>query len=193
MDAATVQVLFFYFFSIMIVGSALLVVLLRNIVRSAFALFFTLFGVAGIYVILGADFVGVTQVLIYIGGVLILIVFGVMLTHRSYSVDIFNRIGTVVMGTVSAIITFTIIYYAVKGVPWLSIGYKPDLPTTRIIGKALLSTYLLPFELVSVLLVLAMIGAAYLIRSETTPAESSGPDTGGEKADTGTQEGRNNQ
>lgn len=160
------QNIFFYIFAVMIVCSALLVVLLRNIVRSAFALFFTLFGVAGIYVMLGADFIGVTQVLIYIGGVLILIVFGVMLTHRSYSVDIFNNLGTLVMGTVSAIVTFTLIFYAVKPAGWIFVGYKPDLPTTQPIGMQLLTTYLLPFELASVLLVLAMIGAAYLIRSE---------------------------
>ena len=93
-NSYTVQAVFFYLFAALIVGSALLVVLLRNIVRSAFALFFTLFGVAGIYILLGADFVGVTQVLIYIGGVLILIVFGVMLTHNVYSVDIFNKLYT---------------------------------------------------------------------------------------------------
>ena len=173
-NSYTVQAVFFYIFAAMIVGSALLVVLLRNIVRSAFALFFTLFGIAGIYVLLGADFVGVTQVLIYIGGVLILIVFGVMLTHNVYSVDIFNKLGTLVMGTVSAIVTFTIIYYAIKQVPWLYIGYKANVPTTGPIGRELMTTYLLPFELASVLLVLAMIGAAYLIRTEVKAKKETG-------------------
>jgi NADH:ubiquinone oxidoreductase subunit 6 (subunit J) len=166
MYSATVQAILFYIFSILIIGSALLVVLLKNIVRSAFALFFTLFGVAGIYILLGADFIGVTQVLIYIGGVMILIVFGVMLTRNVYSMDIFNRLGTVVMGTISAIITFTMIYYSIKNVPWFYIGYKPYIPTTEPIGTQLLTNYLLPFELASLLLVLAMIGAAYLIRIE---------------------------
>ncbi|MGB9735166.1 MAG: NADH-quinone oxidoreductase subunit J family protein [bacterium] len=165
-DTYTVQEMLFYIFAFLILGSALLVVLLKNIVRSAFALFFTLFGVAGIYILLGADFIGVTQVLIYIGGVMILIVFGVMLTRNVYSVEIFNRLGTVVMGTISAILTFTIIYYSIKNVPWIYIGYKPDTPTTQPIGSQLLTNYLLPFELASLLLVLAMIGAAYLIRTE---------------------------
>ena len=173
-NSYTVQAVFFYLFAALIVGSALLVVLLRNIVRSAFALFFTLFGISGIYILLGADFVGVTQVLIYIGGVLILIVFGVMLTHNVYSVDIFNKLGTLVMGTVSAIVTFTIIYYAIKDVPWLYIGYKANAPTTGPIGRELMTTYLLPFELASVLLVLAMIGAAYLIRSEVKEKKQAG-------------------
>ncbi len=173
-NSYTVQAVFFYIFAALIVGSALLVVLLRNIVRSAFALFFTLFGVAGIYILLGADFVGVTQVLIYIGGVLILIVFGVMLTHNVYSVDIFNKLGTLVMGTVSAIVTFTMIYYAIKQVPWLYIGYKANAPTTGPIGRELMTSYLLPFELASVLLVLAMIGAAYLIRSEVKVKKAAG-------------------
>jgi NADH-quinone oxidoreductase subunit J len=174
MESYTVQAVFFYIFAALIIGSALLVVLLRNIVRSAFALFFTLFGVAGIYILLGADFVGVTQVLIYIGGVLILIVFGVMLTHNAYSLDIFNKLGTVVMGTLSAIITFTVIYYSIKRVPWLFIGYKSNIPTTKPIGMQLLTNYLLPFELASVLLVLAMIGAAYLIRSEVRGNKEAG-------------------
>lgn len=165
-DTYTIQEIFFYLFSFVIIGSALLVVLLKNIVRSAFALFFTLFGIAGIYILLGADFISVTQILIYIGGVMILIVFGVMLTRNVYSVEIFNKLGTVVMGTFSAILTFTIIYYAIKDVPWIYIGYKPNLPTTRPIGIQLLTIYLLPFELASLLLVLAMIGAAYLIRTE---------------------------
>ncbi len=166
MDSYTVHSIFFYVFASIIIGSALLVVLFNNIVKSAFALFFTLFGVAGIYVLLGADFLGVTQVLIYIGGILILIVFGVMLTQRSYSADIFNRTGTVVMGTISAIITFTLIYYAIKPSPWFNVGYKPDVPTTQIIGTQFLTTYILPFELASIMLVLGMIGAASLIRSE---------------------------
>ena len=170
----TIQAVFFYLFSAVIIGSALMVVLLRNIVRSAFALFFTLSGVAGIYILLGADFVGVTQVLIYIGGVLILIVFGVMLTHNVYSVDIFNKLGTLVMGTISAIVTFTIIYYSVKPVDWLFIGFKPDLPTARPIGTQLMGTFLLPFELASILLVLAMVGAAYMIRSEVRGTSQAG-------------------
>ncbi len=170
----TIQAVFFYLFSAVIIGSALMVVLLRNIVRSAFALFFTLSGVAGIYILLGADFVGVTQVLIYIGGVLILIVFGVMLTHNVYSVDIFNKLGTLVMGTISAIVTFTIIYYSVKPVNWLFIGFKQDLPTAQPIGTQLMGTFLLPFELASILLVLAMVGAAYLIRSEVRGTSQAG-------------------
>ncbi|MCL4557816.1 MAG: NADH-quinone oxidoreductase subunit J [Deltaproteobacteria bacterium] len=171
MDASAVHALFFYFFAAMTIVSALLVVLLRNIVRSAFSLFFTLFGVAGVYILLGADFVGVAQVLIYIGGVMILIVFGVMLTHNSYSVDMFNRLGTLVMGTVSAIVTFTIVYYSIRQVPWLLSGYKANVPTTQPIGVQLLTNYLLPFELASVLLVFAMVGAAYLIRSEVRPGK----------------------
>ena len=69
-------------------GSAAVVVLSRSLIYSAFSLLFTFFGVAIIYVLLGADFLAATQVLIYVGGILILLLFGVMLTHKLYSLNL---------------------------------------------------------------------------------------------------------
>ena len=90
MDIFTV---IFYIFALITLGSAGIVVFSRNIVRAAFALLFALFGVAGIYVFLLADFIAITQLLIYVGGIMVLILFGVMLTSHQIHVDV--KTGTI--------------------------------------------------------------------------------------------------
>src|ERR1035438_10692269 len=81
----------FYLFATITLVSAFFVVTIRNIVYSAFFLLFTFFGVAGIYVILGADFVAMVQLIVYVGGILVLILFGVMLTNKITNVQIKTR------------------------------------------------------------------------------------------------------
>ncbi|MGH7809150.1 MAG: NADH-quinone oxidoreductase subunit J family protein, partial [Candidatus Binatia bacterium] len=88
MDVSTAV---FYLIALLTVGSAGMVAFSRNIIYSAFSLLGTFMGVAGIYVFLGADFVAAVQVLIYVGGILVLILFAVMLTHRITDVEITNR------------------------------------------------------------------------------------------------------
>ena len=78
----------FYFFAAMTVLSAAVVVFARNLIHSAFALLFTFFGVAALYVFLGADFLAATQMVIYVGGILVLLLFGVMLTHKLYDLNL---------------------------------------------------------------------------------------------------------
>ncbi len=78
----------FWVFAIVTVASGAVVVLARSLIYSAFALLFTFFGVAGLYVLLGADFLAATQLLVYVGGILVLLLFGVMLTHRIYDLDL---------------------------------------------------------------------------------------------------------
>src|SRR5919106_413459 len=78
----------FYLFALMTVISAVVVVLSKNILRAVFALLFTLFGVAGLFLFLHADFLAATQVLIYVGGVLVLLLFGIMLTQKVVEADI---------------------------------------------------------------------------------------------------------
>src|SRR3970040_2810709 len=78
----------FYVFAIVTVASAAAVVLSRSLIYNAFALLFPFFGVAGLYVLLGADFLAATQLLIYVGGILVLLLFGVMLTHKIYDLDL---------------------------------------------------------------------------------------------------------
>ena len=156
----------FYVFAAVTIASAIGVVFSRSIVYAAFALLFTFFGVAAIYVLLAADFIAVTQILLYVGGILVLIVFGVMLTSRAYSVEIKHgvlKIGLaviivgVIAGTLIAIFMTT---------PWPMSNMAPYQETARPIGALLMTQFVLPFELASVLLLVALIGAVIIARRE---------------------------
>ncbi len=157
----------FYFFAMVTLGSACIVVLSRNIVRSAFALLFAFFGVAGIYIFLLADFIAVTQLLIYVGGIMVLVLFGVMLTSHQINVD--AKTGTI--QTLPAILIAACIGGGLVWVFWIT-DWKvnsqlPIVETTAPkIGELLLTKYLLPFEVASVILLVALIGAAMIARRE---------------------------
>ncbi len=159
----------FYLFAALTVGSALVVVTSRNIVHSAFALLFTFFGVAGLYVFLSADFLAATQVLIYVGGILVLILFGVMLTRKVFDVKIFGGPGQVFPAAVGVAVIFSLLSIVIVKTPWRLIGEGPMEPTTAEVGTLLMTDFLLPFEVASVVLLVALVGAVILIRKEVRP------------------------
>ena len=170
----TLKTFIFYGFALMTVASALLVVTVRNIVHAAFSLMVTLFGVAGLYVFLQADFLAATQVIVYVGGILVLILFGVMMTsgHFEMSRQIKSRIerGQLLLGGVVALALFMLLLTVIANTPaWKNlIDDGTELPpTTEKIGEFILAgEFLLPFEVVSVLLLVALIGAALISRKE---------------------------
>src|SRR5262245_24636360 len=92
----------FYLFAAITVLSGAVVVLALSLIYIAFALLFTFFGVAGLYVLLGADFLAATQLLIYVGGILVLLLFGVMLTHKLYDLDLRSEVTQFVPGIIVA-------------------------------------------------------------------------------------------
>jgi NADH-quinone oxidoreductase subunit J len=155
----------FYVFALLTIFSACVVVFSKNIVYAAFALLFAFMGIAGLYVLLYADFLAVTQVLVYVGGILVLILFGVMLTSKVVSVDL--RTGTV--QTVPALVlaavvggTLAGIFYATwKGTTAPALGPETTTPG---LGTQLMTSYMLPFEIASVILVVALVGAAMTAR-----------------------------
>jgi NADH-quinone oxidoreductase subunit J len=157
----------FYVFALITVVSAVIVVFSRNIMYAAFSLMFTFFGVAALYVLLHADFLAVTQVLIYVGGILVLLLFGVMLTNKVISVDI--KTGAFQTGpalVVTAIVAGTLaglFYSAWRAMPPTAEPTK--VTTTTGIGEALMTSYVLPFEVASVILLVALIGAAFMART----------------------------
>src|SRR5206468_8761838 len=108
-EAMTAGAAVFYLFAAITVGSAAVVVLARSLIYSAFALLFTFFGVAGLYVLLGADFLAATQLLIYVGGILVLLLFGVMLTHKLYDLDLRSEVTQFVPGVVLAAGLFAVL------------------------------------------------------------------------------------
>lgn len=155
----------FYAFALLTILSACVVVFSRNVVYAAFALLFTFTGVAGLYVLLYADFLAVTQILIYVGGILVLILFGVMLTSKVVSVDIkAGTVQTVPALIVAAVVGGTLagIFYATwKGAPAPALGPETTTPG---LGAQLMTSYILPFEIASVILVVALVGAAMTAR-----------------------------
>jgi len=158
----------FYALAVMVLVSAIAAAFLRNIVMAAFALFFTLLGMAGFYVLLGADFLAITQVVVYVGGILILLLFGVLLTHRSIETLELETRGTYVLGLFGGLLVYGVLHYFLFSVSWPTPLLKPLEPTTAAIGQLLLNKYLLPFEVSSVTLLIALIGAAYLVRRRDT-------------------------
>ena len=166
----TLKAFIFYGFALMTVGSALLVVTVRNIVHAAFSLMVTLFGVAGLYVFLQADFLAATQVIVYVGGILVLILFGVMMTSGRLEMRIHIERGQLLLGGVVALALFMLLLTVIANTPaWKNlIDDGTELPpTTERIGELILNgPFLLPFEVVSVLLLVALIGAALISRKE---------------------------
>jgi NADH-quinone oxidoreductase subunit J len=156
--------LIFYLFAAVTVISAFFVVTTRNIVHSAFFLLFTFFGVAGIYVLLGADFVAIVQLIVYVGGILILLIFGVMLTNKITNVQI--KTGTLQMlpaaigvGLFAGLLLSTVVNTNWKILP--GIVAESNAGT---IGTLLLQEYVVVFELLGIILLIALLGAASIAR-----------------------------
>ena len=167
MDNTLLTQVIFYFFAAMTIGSAAVVVFARNLIRSAFALLFTFFGVAALYVFLGADFIAATQMVIYVGGILVLLLFGVMLTHKLYDLNLRSETFQVWPAVVTVLAVFGVLVTFMFRTRWHAGGQNPALPTTAAIGELLMRDYILPFEAASILLLVALIGAAMIVRRKS--------------------------
>ena len=177
-----VPLVLFYSVAIMTVGGALSVALSRNIVRAAVGLLFALAGTAGLYMLLSAEFIAAVQLVVYVGGTLILIVFGVMLTSKSPSLRWEPKHWEVVWALVVAGLVATPLVVLMSTAPFplaregmLPVGQAAEAAKYPIfeLGQALLdpAVFLVPFELVSVLLLAVMIGAAYLAKGRIKKIE----------------------
>ncbi len=155
----------FYIFALVTIGSAMIVVFSRNLVYSAFSLMFTFLGVAGLYVLLLADFLAVTQLMIYVGGILVLMIFGVMLTHRVVNVEISSGAMRVIPATIVVGVFLGTLLLVLTRTKWMVMEGSPDvIGTTSMIGTALVTDYLLPFEVSGVVLLVAIVAAAFMAR-----------------------------
>ncbi len=148
---------------LLILSSAICMVFLKNLLHSALMLIISLLLIAVLYVFLFADFLAVSQILIYAGGILVIILFGIMLTQQigvvSYAVINSNKW----YGIISCSTLFLVMgYYILQLELGAPVATNPIGSTIQPIGKSLLTTYLLPFELVTILLTVALIGAALI-------------------------------
>jgi len=164
-ESAKMKEIIFNVFVLLTIIPCFWVALSSNIVHAAFSLLVTLFGVAGLYVLLGADFIGVVQVIVYIGGILVLIIFGVMMTQRGklqpLSVQLPGKfIGALLSGT----ILVALILAATRSLWPVAVSLGEPEPTSAAIGNLLLGKYLIPFEVASVLLLAALVGAVLIVR-----------------------------
>ncbi len=183
--------IYFLLFSLVACGFAFAVVFSSNIVRMAFYLVLSLGATAGLFFLAGADFIGAMQLLIYVGGTLVLLVFGVMLTAQSPFILMKTRGGDWVVAAFVGGSLLAMLMLAAFYVPQWHVGVASSdqaaiaTPTTTVVGEGLLgirvdslagasnpqqaglvSGYLLPFEIVSVHLLVVLIGAAYLARAK---------------------------
>jgi NADH-quinone oxidoreductase subunit J len=165
MQSPIAEAVLFYVFAALTGAAALTVVLSRNIVRMSVALLFALCGVAGIFFLLQAEFLAAVQLVVYAGGTLILIVFGIMLTNKSPFSRFEPKRGEVILAILLAavLIAALIIARPPSTADLRPIPQDAPYPTGQL-GMALLGDYLLPFELASVILLAVMIGAAYLAK-----------------------------
>ncbi|OGQ13559.1 MAG: hypothetical protein A3B70_08585 [Deltaproteobacteria bacterium RIFCSPHIGHO2_02_FULL_40_11] len=158
--------LIFYLFAILTVAPAFVAVFHPNILYAALSLFISFFGVAGLYLLLAADFVAATQVLLYVGGILILLLFAVMLSPKIYSPTFQESQKRYIVPSILGVFILSIIVFSIFKTNWnvtLVEGIFPH--TVSRIGNLFLTDYLLPFELASILLLAALIGAILLARS----------------------------
>jgi NADH-quinone oxidoreductase subunit J len=164
METSLIAPIFFYLFATLTVGSAVVVVFSRSLIYSAFGLLFTFFGVAALYVFLGADFLAAAQMVIYVGGILVLLLFGVMLTHKLYDLDLKSETFQFAPALLLMLAVFTTLTGAMLRTTWFQGGERPPNPTTAEIGRLFMTDFILPFEIASVFLLVALIGAAMIVR-----------------------------
>jgi NADH-quinone oxidoreductase subunit J len=178
----TLLQLLFYVMGFIAVASAVFVAATKNLVRSVFMFFITLFALAGLYVLALADFVAITQIVIYVGGILVLILFAFMLSGKE-ALNIIQQQGSRLINLnklpalVLAVLFFVLMVNMIwkidtNNLDWIKASIQngnvitPDANVTDNIGINLMTRYLLPFEAISILLMVALIGAAHLSRKE---------------------------
>lgn len=171
--------LIFYLLAALTVIPAFWVVLSKNLVHAGFGLLMTLLGVSGLYAWMGADFIAVTQLMVYIGGVLVLILFVVMMTRVPKHEKPVRGLDRYVPAGVFALALLGLLYKVITGAGWADRGMAEALPTTSEIGVNFMTNYIFPFEYVSLVLLAALIGAALLIRERKVEDEPEG----GEESD----------
>ncbi|MDQ6477803.1 NADH-quinone oxidoreductase subunit J [Dyadobacter sp. LHD-138] len=160
----------FYGFSGLAIIAALFILFSRNLIYAAFALFLAFLGVAALYVLAGADFLAVTQIMVYVGGILVLLIFGIMLTQKADKEAISTTPNRVVVsmarqfwGFLIGASLFGFLSYVIVTSNFKMTGESNvSRSTLKTIGVELMTSHLLPFEIAAILLLVALVGAAYL-------------------------------
>jgi NADH-quinone oxidoreductase subunit J len=162
----TVSQVVFIILSLLALGGGLGVVFSRNLFRSALFLVLSFVGVAGFYILLEAELLAMVQILVYVGAIAILIIFAIMLSRRLMSAEVKAWNEQWLGGLVAAILLGVVLLFVLIPVEWATT--QADVPTDAIsqLGEALVSPdyFVLPFEVASVLLLVALVGAVIIAR-----------------------------
>jgi NADH-quinone oxidoreductase subunit J len=172
----------FYLMGFIALASGLFVAASKNLVRSVFMFFVTLMAIAGLYVLSVADFVAITQIVIYVGGILVLIIFAFMLSGKETLANLqqqnnsfisINRIPALLLAVLFFVVLVNVVFRSgINDLEWIKSNiaqkniFTADDETVGNIGINLMTSYLLPFEAISILLMMALVGAAHLSRKE---------------------------
>ncbi len=157
----------------MALGSAVLVAVSNNLVHCALWLVVTLGALAGCYLLLAAEFLAWVQVLIYVGAVVVLLLFGLMLTHapigRSTDLDSGNRILAALVASATGAVLVTVVVSGLRGA-YVDLERSADsgAGASQALGDVVFRVWVLPFEVLSVLLLAALVGAVVLSRRDST-------------------------
>ncbi|WP_435354457.1 NADH-quinone oxidoreductase subunit J family protein [Emticicia sp. SJ17W-69] len=173
-DYQLVKQIIFFVFAAITVGGAIFLLITKNVLYAAFSLLLTLLGVSGIYVFAGADFLAVSQIMIYVGGILVLMIFGIMLTHNKSNSRQTNQPNKISVSHHN-------IFWAVLVAVLLFLGYLKVIleanfhiinkqthigSSVNQIGINLMTDYVFAFEVVGILLLAALIGAVFIAKKE---------------------------
>jgi NADH-quinone oxidoreductase subunit J len=152
--------------------SASVILWSKNVLYAAFSLLLTFLGIAALYVLMGADFLAVTQILVYVGGILVLLIFGVMLTNQQGNKengknDVLTSSTNRFMGILVALSLFSLLFYTFARANFVTIQSSlfetvEATASTATIGLELMTNFVFPFEISGILLMATLIGAAYL-------------------------------
>jgi NADH:ubiquinone oxidoreductase subunit 6 (subunit J) len=152
----------FYFFSAIACFSAAYILFANNILYAAFSLVLTFLSIAVMYIFAQAEFLAVSQIMIYVGGIVVLIIFGVMLTNRISERKIEHGSHNKFLGFVISTTLFTLLIYAIVAINFPSTSI-PKEGNVKTIGIGLMSDYILPFELAAIILLIALIGSTVVV------------------------------
>jgi NADH:ubiquinone oxidoreductase subunit 6 (subunit J) len=157
----------------LMIVSALAVVSMKDIIRCGLAMIVCFLALAGIYVILGATIVAATQVLVYIGAISVLILFAIMLTQDKVAPSRLVFQTQAAPAAIAAIILAVLVSLAAVGTDWHAVGARTRV-VTEALARLLFQDYVLPFEVVSVLLLAAVVGGVFIAKREDRTAEERG-------------------
>jgi len=164
-----IDTVLFYVFAVLVLGGGILTITRRNAVHSAISLIVSLLGVAGLYLLQQAEFLFAVQIVLYVGGIMVLFLFVIMLVNLDQAAKErqFNRQWLVAMAAVTAVAA-ELGYFLVKGKDAFRFAEAaaswPPGGNTQIVADSLFSEYLLPFEIASVLLLVAVVGSVVMAK-----------------------------